>query len=126
MQKLTDSAKLSEQLTLANEELARLRAAQQHAARAAPGATSGTWAAGTRKLPPDDRARIADAVHCARNIFRWARRRRRLENTRWQGGNPGAEIRKLARLARRPRPHDDAEATKETRWDPRRDDSPTP
>ena len=126
MNRLTDSAKLSEQLTVANEELSRLRAGQQRAARAAPGATSGTWASATRRLPPDDRARIADAVQCARNIFRWARRRRRLEKTRWQHGNPGAEIRRLARLARRPRPHDDAEATKETRWDPRRDDSPTP
>ena len=110
MQKLTDSAKLSEQLTLANKELARLRAARQHAARAAPGATSGTWAVGTRKLPPDDRARIADAVHCARNIFRWARRRRRLENTRWQGGSPAAELRTLAGLARRTRQKRDTAA----------------
>ena len=101
MQKLTDSARLSEQLTVANEELARLRAGQQRAARAAPGATSGTWAAATRRLPPDDRARIADAVQCARNIFRWARRRRRLENTRWQHGDPGSELRRLARSARR-------------------------
>ena len=101
MQKLTDSAKLSEQLTLANEELAHLRGSQQHAARAAPGATTGTWAAATRKLPPEDRARITDAIDCARNIFRWARRRRRLENTRWQHGHPAAELRALARLARR-------------------------
>jgi len=110
MQKLTDSAKLSEQLTLANEELARLRASQQRAARAAPGATTGTWAAATRKLPPKERARIADAINCARNTFRWARRQKRLENTRWQGGNPGAELRRLARLARHPRQQRDTAA----------------
>jgi len=103
MQKLTDSARLSEQLTVANEELARLRARQQRSARAAPGTTSGTWAEATRKLPPSDGARIADAINCARNIFRWARRRRRLENARWQYGDPGAELRRLARLARRER-----------------------
>ncbi|MYD85245.1 MAG: hypothetical protein F4018_13850 [Acidobacteria bacterium] len=97
MQKLTDSAKLSEQLTRANQELARLRAAQERAARAAPGATCGTWAEATRKLQPADRARIADAIHYARNIFRWARRRNRLENTRWQRGDPGAELRTLVR-----------------------------
>ncbi len=102
MQKLTDSAKLSEQLTVANEEVARLRASHLHAARAAPGATTGTWNAATRKLPSKDRTRIAGAINCARNIFRWARRRRRLENTRWQHGHPGAELRRLARLARRP------------------------
>ena len=101
MQKLTDSAKLSKQLTIANEELARLRANQRHVARAAPGATTGTWAAAARRLPPEDRARIADAINCARNVFRWARRRRRLENTRWQRGNPGGELRALARLVRR-------------------------
>ena len=61
MQKLTDSAKLSEQLTVANEELTRLRAGQQRAARTAPGATTGTWAAATRQLPRGDRARIPDA-----------------------------------------------------------------
>jgi len=110
MQKLTDSAKLSEQLTLANEELARLRASQQRAARAAPGATTGTWAAATRKLPPKERARIADAINCARNVFRWTRRRRRLENTRWQHGDPGAELRKLTRLARRTRQQRDTAA----------------
>ncbi len=103
MQKLTDSARLSEQLTLANEELARLRANQRHAARAAPGAAAGTWAAATRRLPSADRARIADAVNCARNVFRWARRRRRLENTRWQHGHPEAELRALVHLVRRAR-----------------------
>ncbi len=103
MQKLTDSAKLSEQLTIANEELARLHANQRHAARATPSATSGTWATATRGLPPEDRARITDAINCARNVFRWARRRRRLENTRWQRGNPGGELRTLTRLARRAR-----------------------
>ena len=101
MNRLTHAARLSEQLTVANEQLSRLRTEQTDAARAAPGATSGTWAAATRKLPPDDRARIADAVNCARNILRWARRRRRLENTRWQHGTPAAELRTLARLARR-------------------------
>ena len=110
MQRLTDSARLSEQLTVAHEELARLRTGQRHAARAAPGATAGTWAAATRRLPPKDRARIADAINCARNIFRWARRRRRLENTRWQHGNPGAELRRLARLARRTQQQRDAAA----------------
>lgn len=103
MDRLTNAAKLSEQLTVANEELARLRANQRHAARAAPGATSGTWAAATRRLPPKDRARIADAIDCARNVFRWARRRRRLENTRWQRGDPGAELRTLTRLVHRAR-----------------------
>ena len=58
----------------------------------------------------DDRARIADAVNCARNIFRWARRRRRLENTRWQHGIPAAELRTLARLARRTRQKRDTAA----------------
>ncbi|MCY4123057.1 MAG: hypothetical protein OXG72_19290 [Acidobacteria bacterium] len=99
MQKLTDSAKLSEELTVANEEPARLRAGDRRAARAAPGATGGTWAAATRRLPSEDRKRIARAINGARNIFRWARRRKRLENARWQGGNPGAELRRLARLA---------------------------
>ena len=110
MQKLTDAAKLSEELTVANEELARLRAGQRRAARAAPGATTGTWAAATRKLPPKERARIADAINCARNIFRWARRQRRLENTRWQHGDPGAELRRLARIARRTRQQRDTAA----------------
>jgi len=110
MQRLTDAAKLSEQLTIANEELARLRADQRRAARAAPGATSGTWAAATRRLPQKDRARIADALDCARNVFRWARRQKRLENTRWQGSNPGAELRRLVRLARRARHQRDTAA----------------
>ena len=103
MNRLTDSAKLSEQLTVANEELSRLRAGRKDTARATPGATSGTWAAATRRLPPDDRARSADAVNCARNIFRWARRQRRLANTRWQHGSPAEELRTLARFARRAR-----------------------
>ena len=100
MQRLTDSAKLSEQLTLANEELARLRAAGQRTARTAPGAVSGTWATATRNLPAPDRARIAEAINCARNIFRWARRRRRLENTGWQRSDPGTELRTLTRRIR--------------------------
>ena len=100
---LTDAAKLSEQLTVANEELARLRANERRTARSTPGATSGTWTRATRKLAPDDRARIADAINCARNIFRWSRRRKRLENTRWQHGDPGSELRRLTRLTRRAR-----------------------
>jgi len=83
---------------------------QRRAARAAPGATSGTWAAAARRLPAADRTRIADAINCARNVFRWARRQRRLENTRWQHGDPGAELRRLARLARHARHHRDTAA----------------
>jgi hypothetical protein len=100
---LTDAATLSERLTVTNNELARLRTEHQRAARAAPGATSGAWTAATRNLPPDDRARIVDAINCARNVFRWARRRRRLENTRWHHGHPNAELARLARLARHTR-----------------------
>lgn len=100
MQKLTDSAKLSEQLTRTNEELARLRADSRRSGRTAPGATTGTWAAATRGLPESDRGRIADAIDCARNVFRWARRRQRLENTGWQRGDPGSELRTLARRIR--------------------------
>ena len=100
MQRLTDSAKLSEQLTIANEELARLRAERQRTGRTAPGATAGTWAAATRDLPQTDRKRIADAINCARNIFRWARRRRRLENAQWQRSDPGSELRTLVRRIR--------------------------
>lgn len=97
MQKLTDSAALSEQLTIAKEELAGLRADQRRAARTAPGATTGTWANATRKLPPGDRRRITAAVESARNIFRWARRRRRLENARWERGDPTTELVTLVR-----------------------------
>lgn len=107
---LTDAAKLSEQLTVANDELDRLRREQRRAARAPPGAASGTWADATRKLPAGDRARIADAINCARNIFRWARRRQRLKNTRWQYSNPGAELARLARLARHTREQRDTAA----------------
>ena len=103
MQRLTDAAKLSEQLTLANEELARLRAGQQHAARATPSAKAGAWTAATRNLPEADRKRITDAINCARNIFRWARRRRRLENAQWQRSDPGSELRTLVRHIRRER-----------------------
>ena len=123
MQKLTDSARLSEQLTVANEELARLRAGNRCAARAAPGATGGTWAAATRRLPPEARKRIARAINGARNIFRWARRRKRLENARWQGGNPGAELRRLAHLAQVKGKRRDPEARKET---PGEASAPTP
>ena len=100
MQRLTDSAKLSEQLTLANEEIARLHAAGERTARTTPGAASGTWATATRNLPAGDRTRIADAIGCARTIFRWARRRRRLENTGWQRSDPGTELRTLTRRIR--------------------------
>lgn len=100
MQKLTDSAKLSEQLTRTNEELARLRADSLRSGRTAPGATAGTWAAATRDLPQTDGKRITDAINCARNVFRWARRRRRLENARWQRGNPGSELQTLTRRIR--------------------------
>lgn len=114
MQRLTDSAKLSERLTVANEELARLHADQQRTGRAAPGATTGTWEAATAKLPAADRARIRDAIECARNIFRWARRRRRLENTSWQRGDPGTELRTLARRIREQRPPNDSSAKENT------------
>lgn len=123
MQKLTDSAKLSEQLTVANEELARLRTGSRRAGRATPGATGGTWATATRRLPAEDRKRIARAINGARNIFRWARRRKRIENARWQGSNPGAELRRLAQLAQRNEQRQHAETTMETRCDA---SSPTP
>ena len=100
MQKLTDAAKLSDRLTQTNEELARLRADNRQSGRTAPGATAGTWAAATRHLPQSDRVRIADAINCARNVFRWARRRRRLENAQWQRNDPGSELRTLARRIR--------------------------
>ena len=101
MKSLTATAKLAEELTRAQNEIARLRTEQKHAARATPEAASTTWSAATARLPAEDRRRIDDAVKAARNIFRWARRRRRLENTRWQHGDPARELRLLGRLARR-------------------------
>ena len=101
MKSLTAMAKLAEELTHAQNEISRLRTQQERAGRATPGAASTTWAAATARLPPEDRRRIDDAVNAARNIFRWARRRRRLENTRWQHGDPAGELRVLAKLARR-------------------------
>ena len=108
---LTDAAKLSEELTLAKAEIARLRAAANHPGRTAPAAASGTWHSATRKLPPKDRKRIANAVEAARNIFRWARRRRRLENTSWERGDPGTELRTIVRGIREERERREVERT---------------
>ena len=66
----TDSAKLSEQLTVANEELPGLRAGRKDGRPGRAGRNVRDM--GRRRAqaaPRRDRARIADAVNCARNIF---------------------------------------------------------
>ena len=95
---LTRAAATTEKLTQAQEEIRTLRRLHQPQ----PGLTAGiqSWQAAVRKLAAADRKQILDTVIRARNLFRWARRRNRLKNLRWQRNDPQSELRKLARMAR--------------------------
>ena len=95
---LTKAAATTEKLTQAQEEIRTLRRIHQPPPGLAAGIQS--WQAAVRKLGAADRKQILNTVIRARNLFRWARRRNRLKNIQWQGGDPQSELRGLARTAR--------------------------
>ncbi len=63
-----------------------------------------SWQTAVQKLAAPDRKQILDTVIRARNLFRWARRRNRLQNIRWQRGDRQTELRTLAARTDRTRP----------------------
>ena len=98
---LTRAAATTEKLTQAQEEIKSLRRLRQPPTGLPAGIEA--WHTAVRRLAAADRKQILDTVIRARNRFRWARRRNRLKNIRWQRGDPQSELRSLARTARKDR-----------------------